>query len=149
VPEGEEPDPLPYAAHTGLQHRWRAVDSRGTIGGPVPVVHRDTTGRREDTPMRATIDGAVIAEASQDELVRIEGNWYFPPSAIRTGALTESPTPYHCPWKGDCQYFDVVTPGGTRSNGAWSYPVLKPSAIERVGVDFAGYVAFSRGVTVG
>jgi uncharacterized protein (DUF427 family) len=99
--------------------------------------------------MRATIDGTVIAEATEDELVRIEGNWYFPPSAVAPGALTESPTPYHCPWKGDCQYFDVVTPGGTTADGAWSYPVLKPSAVERVGRDFAGYVAFSPGVTVG
>jgi uncharacterized protein (DUF427 family) len=99
--------------------------------------------------VRATIDGTVIAEAAQDELVRIEGNWYFPPSALRPGALAESPTPYHCSWKGDCQYFDVVTPDGTRADGAWSYPVLKPSAVERVGRDFAGFVAFSRGVTVG
>ncbi len=99
--------------------------------------------------MRATIDGTVIAEATQDHLVQIEGNWYFPPSAVAPGAIVESPTAYHCPWKGDAQYFDVVTPEGTTKDGAWSYPELKPSAVERVGRDFAGYVAFSRGVTVG
>jgi uncharacterized protein (DUF427 family) len=98
--------------------------------------------------MRATVDGTVIAEAPQSELVRIEGNWYFPPSAIVDGALSESPTPYTCPWKGPAQYWDVVTPGGTTKDGAWSYPDLKPTAVERVGTDFAGYVAFSPGVTV-
>ena len=98
--------------------------------------------------MRATVDGTVIAEATEDELVEIEGNWYFPPSALTPGALTESTTPYTCPWKGAAQYWDVVTPGGTTADGARSYPDLKPSAVERVGRDFAGYVAFSPGVTV-
>jgi uncharacterized protein (DUF427 family) len=98
--------------------------------------------------MRATIDGAVIAEAAEADLIKIEGNWYFPPSSVTEGALAQSPTPYTCPWKGACQYFDVVTPTGTHADGAWTYPVLKPTAVERVGRDFAGYVAFSPGVTV-
>ena len=98
--------------------------------------------------MRATVHETVIAEAPQDELVRIEGNWYFPPSSIAAGALTESTTAYTCPWKGAAQYWDVVTPEGTTKDGAWSYPDLKPTAVERVGTDFAGYVAFSPGVRV-
>ncbi len=98
--------------------------------------------------MRATVADTVVAEAPESELVRIEGNWYFPPSAISPGVLAESATPYTCPWKGAAQYWDVVTPAGTTRDGAWSYPDLKPSAVERVGTDFAGYVAFSRGVTV-
>ena len=32
--------------------------------------------------MKAHINGTVIAEASQDELLKIEGNWYFPPATI-------------------------------------------------------------------
>lgn len=99
--------------------------------------------------MRATIDGTVVAEAAESDLVRIEGNWYFPPAAVTEGALRESPTAYTCPWKGAAQYWHVVTPGGTTTDGAWSYPRLFPSAVERVGTDFAGYVAFSPGVTVG
>lgn len=99
--------------------------------------------------MRATIDGTVIAEAPESDLVRIEGNWYFPPAAVIEGTLTESPTAYTCPWKGPARYFDVLTPAGTRTDGAWSYPELLPSAVERVGRDFAGFVAFSPGVTVG
>jgi uncharacterized protein (DUF427 family) len=113
------------------------------------VVLTDTIRDDERHTMRATIDGTVIATAPESDLIKIEGNWYFPPSTVTEGVLSESPTPYTCPWKGACQYFDVVTPSGTRKDGAWSYPVLYPSAVERVGRDFAGYVAFSPGVTVG
>ena len=98
--------------------------------------------------MRATVDGTVIAEAPESELVRIEGNWYFPPSAVKDGALSRSATPYTCPWKGAAQYWDVITPSGSTKDGAWSYPEPKPSAVDRVGTDFGGYVAFSPGVTV-
>ena len=92
--------------------------------------------------MKATIDGTVVADAPDSDLIVIEGNYYFPPSSLSASAFSDSPTPYTCPWKGPAQYWDLRTPGGTISDGAWSYPDLKPSAIERVGRDFAGYVAF-------
>ena len=98
--------------------------------------------------MKAVLGDTVIAEAPKEDLISIEGNWYFPPSSVKSEFLEKSPTPYTCPWKGAAQYWDVVTPGGTRKDGAWSYPDLKPSAVQRVGADFAGYVAFSPGVTV-
>ena len=56
----------------------------------------------------ALLDGVTIAEADKDDLVRIEGNWYWPPVAVTEDALAESPTPYTCPWKGECQYFTVT-----------------------------------------
>ncbi|HWL59305.1 MAG TPA: DUF427 domain-containing protein [Microbacteriaceae bacterium] len=98
--------------------------------------------------MRATLAGSVIAEADQADLVSIEGNWYFPPSSIAPGVLVESPTPYHCPWKGDCQYYTVRRGDDEVTDGAWAYLTPMPSAIERVGADFAGYVAFGKGITV-
>lgn len=98
--------------------------------------------------MRAIVNDTVLAEAAESELVRIEGNWYFPPSAVAPGVLTESTTAYTCPWKGPAQYWDVVTPSGTTEDGAWSYPRLFPTAVQRVGTDFAGWVAFSPGITV-
>ena len=57
--------------------------------------------------MKAVLAGTVIADADESDLVRIEGNWYFPPASITPGALVESPTPYTCPWKGDAQYFSM------------------------------------------
>ena len=47
--------------------------------------------------------------------------------------LTESPTPYTCPWKGECQYFTVTVDGQALQDRAWSYPTPYASGIERVG----------------
>jgi len=94
--------------------------------------------------VKAEVNGTVVAEATADEIITIEGNSYFPPSSLTGSLLTESATPYTCPWKGAAQYWDLRTPRGTIPDGAWSYPDLKPSAVERVGRDFAGYVAFDR-----
>ena len=94
--------------------------------------------------MKAMINGTVIAEAPADDVISIEGNSYFPPGSLADDVLTESATPYTCPWKGPAQYWDLRTPEGTVSDGAWSYPDLKASAIERVGRDFSDYVAFDR-----
>lgn len=98
--------------------------------------------------MKAVLAGNVIAEADQDDLIRIEGNWYFPPASVAPDALVESPTPYTCPWKGECQYYSVQVGGELRKDLAWSYPHPYPSAFDRVGKDFSGYVAFAPGVEV-
>lgn len=98
--------------------------------------------------MKAHVNGTVIAEAPESELIKIEGNWYFPPSSIVPGMLTTSPTPYTCPWKGACQYFTVTVDGQSLPDRAWSYPTPYPSGIERVGKDFSNYVAFWKEVSV-
>ncbi|UTT61331.1 DUF427 domain-containing protein [Microcella humidisoli] len=98
--------------------------------------------------MKAHVNGTVIAEAPESELIKIEGNWYFPPSSIVEGFLTTSPTPYTCPWKGECQYFTVTVDGQALPDRAWSYPTPYPSGIERVGKDFSNYVAFWKEVSV-
>jgi len=101
--------------------------------------------------MKALWNNHVIADADKDDLIYIEGNWYFPPSSVKQVYLEKSPTPYTCPWKGECQYFNVVDPGdpGNKSqDNAWSYPEPKPSATLRVHKDFSGYVAFWRDVSV-
>jgi uncharacterized protein (DUF427 family) len=84
----------------------------------------------------ATVNGTVIAEAADDEIIHIEGNSYF------------SPTPYTCPWKGECQYFVVTVDGQALPDRAWSYPQPYESGIERVGKDFSNYVAFWKEVQV-
>ncbi|MFN4002870.1 DUF427 domain-containing protein [Microcella sp.] len=98
--------------------------------------------------MKAHVNGTVIAEAPESELIKIEGNWYFPPSSIVDGFLSQSPTPYTCPWKGECQYFTVTVDGQALPDRAWSYPTPYPSGIERVGKDFSNYVAFWKEVSV-
>lgn len=98
--------------------------------------------------MKAVLDGAVIAEAPKDDLISIEGNWYFPPSAVKEGVLVDSPTPYTCVWKGECQYYSVRGADGLLADRAWAYPHPYESGIARVGKDFSGYVAFWKEVRV-
>ncbi|MGH3493518.1 MAG: DUF427 domain-containing protein [Sciscionella sp.] len=43
--------------------------------------------------------------ASFDVVVLVEGNAYFPMSAVRPGALTASRTTLVCPWKGIARYY--------------------------------------------
>jgi uncharacterized protein (DUF427 family) len=98
--------------------------------------------------MKATWKDTVIAEADKSELIYIEGNWYFPPDAVNKDYLQESPTPYTCPWKGVCQYFNVGQGDDWSKDNAWTYPEPLPGAIDIVKKDFAGYVAFWNDVSV-
>lgn len=98
--------------------------------------------------MKAIWKDKVVAEAAKDDLIYIEGNWYFPPSSVKKEFLRESPTPYTCPWKGECQYFDVGEGETWDKDAAWCYPEPKPSAIEMLHKDFSNYVAFWHEVRV-
>jgi uncharacterized protein (DUF427 family) len=60
------------------------------------------------------------------------------------GILQDSATPYVCPWKGAAQYHNVVVGHHVYRDAAWSYPTPALSAIERVGADFSGYLAFDK-----
>lgn len=98
--------------------------------------------------MKAVLNDVVIAEAPRDELISIEGNWYFPPDSVQDGLLQKSSTPYTCPWKGECQYFSIPSDGAILQDRAFSYPSPYPSAFDRVGKDFSNYVAFWKEVKV-
>lgn len=98
--------------------------------------------------MQALWNDTVIADAEKADLIYIEGNWYFPPDSVKEDFLRASDTPYTCPWKGDCQYFDVGEGARWSKDSAFSYPLPKPSAIETVHKDFSNYVAFWRDVSV-
>ena len=73
---------------------------------------------------QAKLADQVIAEASEADVIHIEGNVYFPPSAVVEGVLRESPTPYTCPWKGECQYFTVTAEGETALRFEGRYAVV-------------------------
>jgi uncharacterized protein (DUF427 family) len=98
--------------------------------------------------MKAVLNGTVIAEAPKDDLIAIEGNWYFPPASVNSEYLEKSPTPYTCPWKGECQYFSVKDGDELLQDRAWSYPHPYVGAFDRVGKDFSDYVAFWKEVQV-
>ena len=98
--------------------------------------------------MKAVWNSKVIAEASEDELIRIEGNWYFPPSSIKREYFADSDHKTTCFWKGEASYYDVTVNGKTNEFSAWYYHEPMKGSIERVGSDFTDYVAFWHDVEV-
>ena len=98
--------------------------------------------------MKALWNGQVIAEAPKEDLIYIEQNWYFPPASVKQEFLQKSDTPYTCPWKGVCQYFNVVQGDKVSKDNAWSYPKPLESSFKIVKKDYSNYVAFWQDVTV-
>ena len=98
--------------------------------------------------MKAVLGENTVAEADRDDLISIEGNWYFPPSSVKPEFFSESDTQYHCPWKGDTQYYTVTVDGQELPDRAWTYPTPIPSSFDRVGKDYSGYYAFWKDVRV-
>lgn len=91
--------------------------------------------------MKATWNGKVVAES--DDIVTVEGNAYFPRSAIKEELFTSSDTHTVCPWKGTASYLSLVVDGKTNEDAAWYYPTPKDAA-----ANIKDRVAFWRGVKV-
>jgi uncharacterized protein (DUF427 family) len=91
--------------------------------------------------MKAIWNGAVIAES--DDIVKVEGNAYFPKEAVNAAYLKESATKSSCPWKGTASYYSLEVEGQQNKDAAWFYPEPKSAAAE-----IKGRLAFWRGVTV-
>ena len=98
--------------------------------------------------MKAIWKNQTIAEAPQEDLIRIEGNWYFPPSSLNRQYFSDSSHRTTCMWKGEASYYDVTTDGAVNEFGAWYYPQPKDGSIERVKQDYTNYVAFWNGIEV-
>jgi len=99
--------------------------------------------------MKAVWNNTVIAESLKEDLIRIEGNWYFPPKSIKAEFYQPSDTHTTCFWKGEASYYNVVVEGVSNKDAAWYYPQPMDGSVERVGKDFTDYVAFWHGVEVG
>jgi uncharacterized protein (DUF427 family) len=92
--------------------------------------------------MKAIWNNQIIAES--DETIVVEGNQYFPPSAIKSEFFKPSQTHSTCPWKGVASYYSIEVNGESNKDAAWYYPEAKHAAQE-----ILGYVAFWKGVKVG
>ena len=86
-------------------------------------------------------NGTLLAQS--DDTVVVEGNHYFPRSAVRDDVLLPSDTHTVCPWKGTASYFSVQVDGEVNADAAWYYPEPKDAAAE-----IRGRVAFWKGVQV-
>lgn len=98
--------------------------------------------------MKAFWNDTVIAEADKDDLIYIEGNWYFPPDSVKKEFYKPSDTHTTCFWKGEASYYTVEVADKTNGDGAWYYPKPMAGSIDKVGKDFTNYVAFWRGIEV-
>jgi uncharacterized protein (DUF427 family) len=92
---------------------------------------------------KATWHGKTIAEASDDAVIKLEGNIYFPEAALDRALLRDSTTTTRCPWKGTASYYDVVVDGEANRDAAWTYRAPLDAAKE-----IAGFVAFWHGVEI-
>ncbi len=91
--------------------------------------------------VRAMWNDAVLAES--DDTVVIEGNHYFPPTALRSEHFEAAATTSVCPWKGTASYYDIVVGGDRNVGAAWYYPEPKAEA-----ESIKDRVAFWKGVQV-
>ena len=91
--------------------------------------------------MKAIWNGEKIAEG--DETNVVEGNHYFPLSAVNMDFLTPSDTKTHCPWKGVASYYTISVDGELNTDACWYYP--EPSEAAK---SIQGHVAFWRGIEV-
>jgi uncharacterized protein (DUF427 family) len=96
----------------------------------------------------ANWNGKVIAEADQNDLVFIEGNWYFPASTVHSEFLEPSELTTECFWKGTASYYTLVDGDTKGVNLAWYYPNPKEGSEDKVGKPFANFVAFYPQVTI-
>ncbi len=98
--------------------------------------------------MKALWRDRVVAEAPEDELVEVDGAWYFPPDRVHRELLVPSPTGYTCSWRGSARYYAIEADGETEPDAAWCYPDMDDEAIQRIGVDAREHLAFSPAVTL-
>ena len=91
--------------------------------------------------MKATWNGVLIAES--DDTVLVEGNHYFPESALNRDFVSFSNHRTSCPWKGQAHYYSLLVNGELNPDAIWYYPEPKPEA-----ENIRGRVAFWKGVKV-
>jgi uncharacterized protein (DUF427 family) len=91
--------------------------------------------------MKAIWENALLAESNRT--IVVEGNYYFPPDAIKREFFKASDTHSTCPWKGLASYYNVQVGEKVNPDAAWYYPEPKDAA-----KSIKGYIAFWRGIEV-
>lgn len=86
-------------------------------------------------------NGQVTSES--DDLVNIEGNYYFPIESVNKERLKDSKTESFCPWKGTANYYSLDVDGKENADAVWYYAEPKDAAKA-----IKGHVVFWKGVVV-
>ncbi len=90
---------------------------------------------------KAEWNGVTIADTP--DTVVVEGNHYFPISAVDPALLKPSASTTVCGWKGTANYYTLVAGGAENKDAAWYYATPKDAAKE-----IKGRIAFWKGVKV-
>ena len=90
---------------------------------------------------RAIWNGKILAESN--DLVNVEGNYYFPEESLNKEYFSDSNYHTECFWKGTASYYNVEVDGITNENAAWFYPIASEAA-----KPIEGRVAFWKGVQI-
>jgi uncharacterized protein (DUF427 family) len=112
-----------------------------TSTNPPALEYRKLCIYAEENAMKAIWNDTVLAES--EDLVEVEGNYYFPKGSINCEFFEESDHHTFCPWKGTASYYSIKAGGATNENAAWYYPEPKPDAHI-----IADRIAFWKGVEV-
>ena len=91
--------------------------------------------------MEAQWNGKVIA--SSNNIVKVDGNAYFPLEDLDQAYFEPSSHTTECGWKGTASYYNINVDGKVNENAAWFYASPKEAAKQ-----IKGRVAFWKGVVV-
>ena len=91
--------------------------------------------------MEAQWNGKVIA--SSNNIVKVDGNAYFPLEDLDQAYFEPSSHTTECGWKGTASYYNINVDGKVNKNAAWFYANPKEAAMQ-----IKGRVAFWKGVVV-
>lgn len=103
---------------------------------------------------QAIWNNKTIAEADEKDILKIEGNIYFPPVSIKSEYFKDSDLQTTCPWKGLASYYNINVDGNENKDAAWYYKQPKEGSSKLVAEwnegrgDFSNFVGFWRGVEV-
>ncbi len=84
-------------------------------------------------PRLETFAGSITIELGGEIIASTERGWrvletshpptyYLPRAAFREGVLRDAPGSSWCEWKGQANYYDLVTAAATAERAAWTYP---------------------------
>jgi uncharacterized protein (DUF427 family) len=130
-----------FSASESQRQRSTAGSDCAKIDFRPPPCPAADPATHERSVMKAIWNGAVIAQS--DDIVTIEGNHYFPDSALNRDYVTFSNHHTMCAWKGQASYYSLLVNGEMNTDAAWYYPDPKSEAEE-----IKGRVAFWKGVKI-
>ncbi len=98
--------------------------------------------------IRDAENGSVLAQGTLDQdVIVIEGTYYFERAKVNFDALKVSARTYTCPYKGVSLWIDLDTPACKIENVAWVYDNVKPG-YEQIQGRIGFYMRTMRGVVV-